>query len=230
MTSSGTYSFSLSNANIVEQAFGRLTIRRTALLAEHLRDGWRELNLALVKFDNLQPNLWKSADETVALIDGTATYDMLPRDVNILSCFIRTGTGTGQNDRTIYPVSTTEYTSYPNKNITGFPTVFWFDRQITPQITFWPVPDQTSYYTAYLKVVRQVQDANLPGGETPDVPVRFYDALIAETAYRLSRYWKPELEMARKQDAMDAWTIAATQDVENVNLTITPMVGVYYGR
>jgi hypothetical protein len=230
MTSSGTYDFSLSNADFVEQAFGRLTIRRTALLAEHMRDGWRELNLSLVKFDNLQPNLWKSADETVSLVQGTATYDMLPQDVNILSCFIRTGTGTSQNDRTIYPVSTTEYTSYPNKNTQGFPTVFWFDRQITPQITFWPVPDTSSYYTAYLKVVRQVQDANLPGGETPDVPVRFYDALIAELAYRLSKYWKPELEMIRKQDAIDAWSVAATQDVENVPMTITPMVGAYYGR
>ena len=147
-----------------------------------------------------------------------------------MSCFIRTGTGTSQNDRTIYPISTTEYTSYPNKNLEGFPTVFWFNRQITPEITFWPVPDQTSYYTAYLKVVRQVQDANLPGGETPDVPLRFLDALIAETSYRLSRAWRPELEDKRKQDAIDAWTIAATQDVENVPMTIVPSVGTYYGR
>jgi hypothetical protein len=230
MTSSGTYDFSLSNADIVEQAYSRIQIRRTALLAEHIRDGWKELNLALVKLDSLPVNLWKSADETIALVDGTATYDMLPQDVNILSCFIRTGTGTSQNDRTIYPVSTTEYTSYPNKNITGFPTVFWFNRQITPQITFWPVPDQTSYYTAYIKVMRQVQDANLPSGETPDVPLRFYDALVADVAYRLSRIWKPELEAIRKQDSMDAWAIAATADTENVPMTITPMVGAYYGR
>jgi len=230
MTTSGTYDFSLSNADIIEDAFSRLTIRRTALLAEHLNDGWKALNLALIKFDNLQPNLWKSADETVALVDGTATYTMETYDVNILSCFIRTGTGTTQNDRTIYPISTTEYTSYPNKNQTGFPTVFWFNRQITPQITFWPVPDQSSYYTAYLKVVRQVQDANLPGGETPDVPVRFLDALIAETSYRLSRVWKPELEDRRKQDAIDAWSIAATQDTENVPMTISPAVNTYYGR
>lgn len=230
MTTSGTYNFSLSNADIVLDAFGDLTIRPSSLLAEHLRDGWRALNLALVKFDNLQPNLWKSADETISLVEGTATYTMLAYDVNILSCFIRTGTGTSQNDRTIWPVSTTEYTSYPNKNTEGFPTVYWFNRQITPEITFWPVPDTSSYYTAYLKVVRQVQDANLPGGETPDVPLRFIDALRAETAYRLSKKWKPEMETLRKQDAIDAWSAAATQDVENVNLTITPQLGSYYGR
>jgi len=230
MTSSGTYNFSLSNADVIEDAYARLNIRRTALLAEHLNDGWKALNLALVKFDNLQPNLWKSETETVALVASTATYTLEAKDVNILSCFIRTGTGTTQNDRTIYPISTTEYTSYPNKNQEGFPTVFWFNRQITPEITFWPVPDQSSYYTAYLKVVRQVQDANLPGGETPDVPLRFLDALIAETSYRLSRAWRPELEDKRKQDAIDAWTIAATQDVENVPITIVPSVGTYYGR
>ena len=230
MTSSGTYDFSLSNADIIEDAFARLNIRRTALLTEHLNDGWKALNLALVKFDNLQPNLWKSETETISLTESTATYEMFDYDVNILSCFIRTGSGTSQNDRTIYPISTTEYTSYPNKNQEGFPTVFWFNRQITPEITFWPVPDQSDYYTAYLKVVRQVQDANLPGGETPDVPLRFLDALIAETSYRLSRSWKPELEPLRKQDAMDAWALAATQDIENVPLTMVPMVGTYYGR
>lgn len=230
MTSSGTYNFSLSNADIVVDAFGDLTIRPTSLLAEHLRDGYRALNLALVKFDNLQPNLWKSTDETIALVDGTATYTMEAYDVNILSCFIRTGSGTSQNDRTIYPISTTEYTSYPNKNLEGFPTVFWFNRQITPQITFWPVPDASSTYTAYLKVVRQVQDANLAGGETPDIPLRFFDALRAEVAYRLSKKWKPELELQRKQDAIEAWSVAATQDVENVPMTVVPMVGTYYGR
>lgn len=227
MASSGTYNFELSNADIIVDAYSRLTIRRTELLAEHMRDGWKALNLALVKFDNLQPNLWVSEQQTVALIDGTATYTLDERTVNILACFIRTGSGSTQTDRMIFPVSTVEYASYPNKNLEGYPTIYWFDRQIVPQITFWPVPDATSTYTAYLRVVRQVQDANLPGGETPDVPLRFLDALIAEVSYRLSRIWKPELETVRKQDALDAWTIAATQDVESVPLMMVPMIGAY---
>lgn len=228
MTSSGTYSFSMSNADVVEQAFSRLQIRRTALLTEHMRDGWKELNLAMVRADNIIPNLWKSESVSVALIDGTATYALPASTVNIMSCFIRTGTGESQNDRTIFQMSTTEYTALPNKNTEGFPNQLWFSRLITPEVTFWPVPDQTSYYTAYFQIIRQIQDANLPSGETPDLPLRFLDAIVAEVAYRLSRVWKPELEMIRKQDAVEAWNLAAIQDTENVPMTLAPMLNGYF--
>lgn len=230
MTSSNSYNFSLSNADIVEQAFSRIQIRRTALLTEHLRDGWKELNLALVRADNIIPNLWTYEQTTIPLIDGTATYTLPARTVNILSCFIRTGSGESQNDRTIFQISTTEYSALPNKNLEGFANQIWFNRAITPEVTFWPVPDQTGYYTAYFQIVRQIQDANLPGGETPDLPIRFLDAIVAEVAFRLARIWKPELEMIRKQDAVEAWNLAATQDTENVSMTLAPNLNGYFRR
>lgn len=228
MTSSGTYSFSLSNADVLVEGFSRCGVRRSALIAEHLADGRNAINLALVKFSNLQPNLWTSEEQTVALIEDTATYSLPARSIMVLSCFLRTGSGTTQQDRITWPVSQFEYASFSNKNATGFPSVYWFDRQITPEITFYLTPDATSTYTAYLQIVRQVQDANLPSGETPDIPYRWIDALCAETAYRLSRIYAPDKEAVRKQDAAEAWTIAATQDTENVDMTIAPAFGSYY--
>ena len=59
MTSSGTTAFSLSNASIAVAAYSRIQIRRTALLAEHMQDAYTEMNLAQIKFNNLQPNLFK---------------------------------------------------------------------------------------------------------------------------------------------------------------------------
>lgn len=203
-------------------------MRRPEILAEKIQDGYRELNLALVKFSNLQPNLWTSEQQTIALVAGTATYTLPARSVMILSCFIRTGSGASQNDRLIFPISEFEYASYPNKQDVGFPSVFWLNRQITPTLTFWLVPDATTTYTAYLQVVRQVQDANLPLGETPDLPYRWLDAITAELSFRLARIYAPDKEQMRKADATEAWAVAATNDVENVGLTIQPGIGDYY--
>ena len=125
MTASGTYSFNPSIGNLALSAYSRIQIRRPALLAEHLQDGARELNLALVRFGNSQPNLWTSEQQTVALVDGTTTYTLPARSVQILSAFIRTGSGSSQQDRIVWPASQYEYASFPNKNATGFPSVFW---------------------------------------------------------------------------------------------------------
>lgn len=218
----------MSNADVVLGAYSRIGIRRTMILAEHMADAYRQSNLALVRLSNLQPNLWTEETVEVPLIDGTATYTLAARTIMVLITTIRTGSGVTQNDRTLTPVSTVEYQSFPNKASEGFPSVYWFNRQITPTITFWYVPDATDVYTARLQCVRQVQDANLAGGETPDLPYRMLDWFEAELAARLARIYKPDLEDKRKADAAQAWTEAATQDVENVALNIVPALGGYY--
>lgn len=228
MASSGLYAFSLSNADILIEGFSRCGVRRTSLLAEHIADGRNAINLALVTFANKQPNLWTSEQQTVSLVASTTTYTLPARSVMILSCFIRTGSGTSQQDRLCWPVSEMEYASYSNKAAEGFPSTFWFNRQITPTLSFYLTPDDAQTYTAYLQIVRQVQDANIPSGETPDIPYRWIDALCAETAYRLSRIYAPDKEQMRKADAAEAWAIAATQDTENVGMTIAPQIGGYY--
>jgi hypothetical protein len=76
-----------------------------------------------------------------------------------------------------------------------------------------------------------MQDANLPGGETPDLPYLWLDWFIAGMAHRLARpYATTEIEKMRKADAVEAWTIAATQNTENVPLTLAPMISGYYRR
>lgn len=228
MTSSGTYAFSQSNADAVVGAYSRIGIRRSALLTEHLLDGYKQANLSLVKLSNFQPNLWTEETQEVALLDGTASYTLTARTIMVLIATIRTGSGATQNDRVIGPVSAVEYQSFPNKAEEGVPSVYWFNRQITPTITFWVVPDADSTYTARLQCVRQVQDANLASGETPDLPYRWLDWFEAEIAARLARIYKPDLEDKRKADANEAWALAATQDTENVALNVMPALNGYY--
>lgn len=228
MTSSGTTDFSLSNASIAVAAYSRIGIRRTALLAEHMQDAYNEFNLMQSKFSNLQVNLWTVDLVEVPLIQGTATYPVDADTIQILDAYISQSVGGSPNDRLIFPISRTEYASYPNKTAQGFSSVFWFDRLISPTVTLWLVPDATSTYTLKYYRCVQLQDANLPNGETPNVPYRWLDCMVAELSHRLARIWKPELEAIREKDAEKAWGIAATQDVEDVNLYIAPGVGDYY--
>lgn len=228
MTSSGTYSFAPANSDFVINAYARIGIRRTALLQEHLQDAATESNFLLSEWSNKQVNLWKSELQSQLLTQGTATYALPARTVAIMLAYLETGSGQNLVDRVLSPISTTEYASMPNKVQQGQPTVFWFNRLITPEITLWQPPDGNGPYTLKLRCVVQIQDANLPAGETPDIPYRWYDAFTAALAHRLARIWKPELEAVRKADAMEAWQIAATQDVENVPLYIVPGLAPYF--
>lgn len=228
MTSSGTYTFDPAVSDVVLNAYGRIQIRNPAITAQHLQDAAMEGQLMLVEWSNKQPLLWKSELISHAATQGTATYTLPIRVVMILLAYVSTGSGTSQVDRVLGPLSTTEYAAIPNKNNQAPPTAFWFDRQITPQIVLWQVPDGGGPYTLYMRCVSRVQDVAITGGQTLDAPYRFLDAFAAGLAHRLARIHKPELEDKRKMDAMEAWQIAATQDVENVQMSISPLLGSYY--
>lgn len=217
------------NAGIAVAAYSRLGIRRSSLLAEHMADAYTESNLMLSKFANLPVNLWTVELVQVPLIAGTATYNVDASTLNILDAYI-TFTGDTIGNRLIFPISRTDYASYSNPLSQGTPSVFWYDKLINPTITLWLVPDATSTYTLNYYRTRQIQDTNLTGGQTPEVPYRWLDCMVAELSHRLARIWKPELEAQRKADAQDAWLIASADDVEDVGLTISPQIGNYYNQ
>lgn len=166
------------------------------------------------------------------MVPGTAVYSIPANTVLILDAYITTNPGSqfGQNNRYVTQLSRTEYASLSNPNTPGPPTQYWFDRLIAPTVTFWPVPDNNGPYTFGYYRVLQMQDANLPGGEIPDIPYLWLDAMVAGLAHRLSRTYAPDLEQLRKADAMEAWNTAAAQNIEVVNLSLAPPIGRYYNR
>ena len=228
MTSSGTYNFSPSAADTISMAYARVGVRRTALTQEHMTDALMESNFLLSEFSNLQPLLWRSELISQALTQGTATYTLPGRVVMILICYIETGSGTSVQDRVLGPLSTVEYDSIPNKTNQAPSTSFWLNRQITPTITFWPVPDGNGPYTAYMQCVTQVQDVAMTNGTTLDLPYRFLDAFVAGLSARLARLHAPDRYMEARAEADRTWQIAATQDVENTPFFITPGISSYY--
>lgn len=226
MSSSGTYSFNPSNAGLTLSAFARLGIRRTEVLAQHMSDAQSEMNYLFSQWSNLAPNLWTVDLVSVPLIAGQAVYSVDPSTVMMLDVYLEYGDP--PQDRLIFPISRTEYASYVDKAQQGVPNVFWFDRLISPSFTLWYVPDQTGVYTVNYYRCTQPQDAALPSGQTPAIPYRFIDAMVAGLAHRLARIYAPQLEGQRKADAQEAWAMAATQDVENVALNIVPGLSGYW--
>lgn len=191
-----------------------------------------EMNLLFAAWANSQVNLFKVTLTSVPLVTGVASYAVPNNVVMILDTYITRNAGTvNAIDLVISPLSRTEFASLSNKQTPGQPTQFWFDRTPPAQnITMYPVPDASGPYVLNYYACIQMQDLNLPGGETPDLPYRWLDAFVAGLAYRLARIYAPELEDKRKTDALEAWHTAAEQDVENVSLSIAPQLRGYFPR
>lgn len=229
MSSSGIFSFDPAFSSVVLAAYARIGVRRAAITTEHLIDAGNEGNYLLSRISNLQPLLWTSEVVNVPLVQGTATYTLDKQIVILLDVNVSIPSGGGGvQSRVLGPLSTVEYDALPNKTNQAPPNSYWLFRGITPQITFWPVPDDGGPYTANLRAVTQPQDAVMPSGVTLDLPYRAQDAFVAGLAHRLARIHAPDLEDKRKADADEAWNIFAGNDLENVNFFLIPGIGGYY--
>lgn len=229
MTSTGTYSFNPALGELMLHAFGLAGLRASSLVQEHFQSARIAANLLCSRWSNQGVNLWAVDLVQVTLVEGQATYDVDPNTVVMLDAYMRIDDGYSQpTDRIIMPISRTEYANYPNKEQQGFTTVFWFDRLLSPTVTLWPVPDGTSaQYLRYYRV-RQIQDAALQGGLTVEIPYLWLEAFAYGLAFRLAQIWSPALAPMLKQEAAEAYDIAASQNVETAIQYISPMVSGYY--
>jgi hypothetical protein len=227
MTTSGTYTFNPSLGELVIYSYNMIGIRGTSLLQEHMEAARMASNLMLGRWSSQGVNLWAVDLVTVALVQGTATYNVDADTIVMLDAYVTTGTGTSAINRVIMPISRTEYASYPNKTQQGFPTTFWFDRLLAPTVTLWPVPDGNEVSLSYYRV-RQVQDSNLSNGQTVEIPAYFLEAFAYGLAHRLATIWAPDKVQMLKPMADEAYAIAASQNIETANTYISPMISSYW--
>ena len=220
MATSGTAAFDLDLNNLVEEAFERCGVElRTGY---DMRTARRSLNLLSIEWANRGINLWTIEEGSIALTDGTGTYNLPADTIDLLDHVIRTGTGTSQSDLSMTRISVSTYASIPNKNVEGRPIQVWIDRQAdVPQINVWPVPD-SSYTFTYWRM-RRIQDAG-NGVNNQDIPFRMLPCLVAGLAYYLSLKI-PEamnrIEML-KASYEEQWTLASAEDREKASLRLAP--------
>lgn len=222
MATSGTTSFNPPFSSLIHAAYSRCGIRRPQILQEHIEDAKNEANFLQVEFANRGPTLWTVDLVSVPLSPGVATYAVAQDTIQILDVYVRTSVGPTNTDRILTSISRTEYASYPNKDQTGVPTTYWFNRQISPEITLWLVPDSATTYTLEYYRFVQVEDASVPGGVNVQLPYRYLDAFVAGLAARLAVIWAPDRIVQLAAQAEKAYQIASTQDVEDAQMYIIP--------
>jgi hypothetical protein len=186
-------------------------------------------NMMLARWSNQGVNLWAVDLITTPLVTDQATYSVDANTVMILDAYVQSDDSGANIDRIILPVSRTEYASYPNKEQQGFPTVFWFDRLLSPTVTLWPVPntDNGPQSLKYYRV-RRLQDSNLQNGQQVEIPYLWLEAFAYGLAYRLAQIWSPAIAQTIKPMADESYQIAADQNVETAQQYISPMISGYY--
>ena len=172
-------------------------------------------------------NLWKVELVTTPLVQGISVYSVDPSIITILDMYITVGTGFGSTDRYILPISRTEYASYANKKDQGFPTVYWFDRLLSGNVTLWPVPDGNEVSFSYY-AVQQMFDAGVASASQPDIQYYFTRAYAYAISRELSLIWAPEKFQLLKGEAEGAFEMAAAQNTENASTFFSPTLSSYW--
>ena len=231
MASSGTYNYNPSLGELGLYAFNLLQVRPAELTQEHMFTLRNAANLLLLHWGNLGVMLWEIDLQAIPLVQGVSTYAVPANTFTMLDAYISSVAGGPAPviDRIVLPISRSEYATYPNKLQQGFPTVFWFDRLLSPSVTVWPVPDgSTQDATLNYYRVRQIEDATIPGGTTMNLRVQWLPAFADGLAANLARSWAPQ----RVQDLMAfagvTYQAASNAEVEAGNFYISPQLSSYF--
>ena len=143
MAVSGSTDFELDVAEYVEEAFERCGLE--ARTGYDLKTAKRSLNLMLADWANRGLNQWTIKQRTQALTASDGQYDMLTDVIDVLSVVVRRD-GT---DFTMDRISRDTYLAIPTKTTTGRPTQFFLDRQLTPNLKLWPLPENSTDTVSY---------------------------------------------------------------------------------
>jgi len=225
MTTSGTTAFSMDFTDIAEEAWERAG--REMRSGYDLRTARRSMNLMMIEWQNRGINLWTIDEGSVSLVAGTSEYDLPADTIDLLDQVIRTGAGNvaTQSDLTISRISSSTYSSIPNKLSQGRPIQVWIRRlRDNPKIVVWPVPDTNQYVFRYWRM-RRIQDAG-NGVETPDVVFRFLPCLVAGLAYYIAMK-VPELTdrvQLLKAEYEAQFQLAAEEDREKAPARFVPRI------
>jgi hypothetical protein len=214
MTVSGSTDFELDVAEYIEEAFERCGLE--ARTGYDLRTAKRSLNLMFADWANRGLNQWTIKQRSITAVESDGDYTLDGDVIDILSAVVRRS-GT---DYTIDRISRDEYLAIPTKTTTGRITQFFVDRQITPVLKVWPVPDNSTDVIVYDCLTR-IDDADTQTN-TADVPFRFYPCLSAGLAYYIALKRAPERVQMLKGLYEEEFARAADQDQSRASLTISP--------
>ena len=216
MATSGSRDFNLDVGEILEEAFERCGLEvRTGYDARTAR---RSLNLMFAEWANRGINMWTVEQGTITLTQGQAQETLLPDVVDVLEIVLRRG----NTDYEVERISRGDYVTLPNKTTQGRPSQFWFNRQISPVINLWAVPENSTDQIMYYYVQR-IEDADTLVNTT-DMPFRFYPCMVAGLAYYIAMKRSPDRLQLLKSVYEEEFQRAADEDEDRVPLKLQPSI------
>jgi len=214
MTTSNSKDFDLDVAEYVEEAFERCGLEvRTGY---DLKTAKRSLNLMLADWANRGLNQWTIKQRTVAMVVGDGSYELGNDVIDVLSVIVqRDGT-----DYSLDRLSRDGFLTIPNKATQGRVNQFFLDRQVTPVLNLWPVPNNATD-VVYYDALTRMDDADIYTN-TMDLPFRFYPCLAAGLAYYIALKRAPNRVQMLKAVYEEEFDRAATEDRDRSSFNVVP--------
>jgi hypothetical protein len=220
MTTSGSKDFELDVADYIEEAFERCGLEvRTGY---DLKTAKRSLNLMLADWANRGLNQWTIKQRSITMVQGDGEYDLGTDVIDVLSVIVRRDS----TDYALERLSRSDYITIPNKTTQGRPNQFFLDRQLTPNLKLWPLPDNSTD-VIYYDALTRMDDADT-FVNTMDLPFRFYPCLAAGLSYYLSLKRAPQRTQLLKAVYEEEFQRAAEEDRDRASFNVAPKYD-YYG-
>lgn len=214
MATSGTQSFALNVADVIEEAYELIGLEaRTGYDARKAR---RSLNVMFQDWTNRGINLWKVVQVSQTMTSGQAQYAMNAYDIDVLETVVRRS-GT---DYSMERITREDYLNIPQKAQTGRPTQIYVERTATPSFYVWPTPENSTDVVVTYRIQR-IEDAAALAGDL-DVPSRFIPAMVSGLAYYMALKNAPDRAQMMKAIYEEDFARAANEDSERGSLYIRP--------
>jgi hypothetical protein len=170
----------------------------------------------LAEWANRGLNQWTITQRTQAMTEDTGTYSLSADVIDILSVVVRRSS----TDFALSRISRDAYLSIPTKTTSGRPNQFFLDRQITPVLKVWPVPENSTDVIHYDALIR-MDDADT-FVNTLDVPFRLYPCLAAGLAYYISIKRAPNRAQLLKAMYEEEFERAMVEDRDRASFKVVP--------
>ena len=214
MTVSNSKDFELDVAEYIEEAFERCGLEvRTGY---NLKTAKRSLNLMLAEWANRGLNQWTIKQRTQTVTQADGEYDLGADVIDVLSVVVRRS----NTDYALTRVSRDTFLSIPVKTTQGRPSQFFLDRQITPNLKIWPVPENSTDVIVCDALTR-MDDADAQVN-TLDMPFRFYPCLAAGLAYYIALKRAPNRLQMLKAMYEEEFERAMTEDRDRASFNVVP--------
>ena len=217
MATSGSVAFRPNIEEIISESFERCGIDNQTRTGYFAKSARRSLNLLFSEWSNRGINHWAVSNNTLSLSNGTSNYALPVGTIDIIDAVIREDS----TDQMINRISIAEYNQIPNKTDTGKPSQYMIDKQYTPQIYFWQVPDKT--YSMVYWAVNQLDDVTA-SNQDADIPYRWTDCICAGLAAKLALKYATDKYQLLNEAYERSFNFASASDNDGVNLRVQPTV------